>query len=123
MTGGLSASGEVYTSLRAFYDADARRDPSPEWDFGVHWKGEYDWPRYRVSWVIETGELYAVELGGQGRVYVLAVVDRVGDYPYSGGHDAWVRFKDAQPIEQVLSGWAESDQELGWVVRRLEEVR
>jgi hypothetical protein len=113
-------SGETYTSLHSFYSADPRRDRSPEWDYGVEWRGEYDWPRYRVSWVVETGEVYAYRQGGDESVRVLGVVDRVGEYPYSAGHDAWAAFRDAQPIERVLEGWAEQPtQELSWVVGRL----
>jgi hypothetical protein len=55
-------------SLDAFYrEADPRlREFSGEVDFGVHWSDPLlpaqvaGWPRWRVAWVRETGEVYAV---------------------------------------------------------------
>ena len=113
---------KVFQDVETFYADDERRRRSPEWDYGVHWQdGVTDWPRYRVSWVVETGDLYAVKPGVNG-VLLLGNVPKVGEYPYTRtpGYNAWTVFKNMQPIEQVLAGWAEEPvQSLEWVLYRL----
>lgn len=110
-----------YLSIRQFYAAKVTRSTSPEWDFGVHWVADTDrsWPTWRVSWIVETGEVYAVELATE-RVLVLGVVPKVGDYPYGRSHEAWQTFSDAQPIERLMDGWAdEPHRPLDWVRERI----
>jgi hypothetical protein len=108
---------------RDLFHAEERRARSPEWDFGVHWRGEADWPRYRVSWIVETGELYA-EAPRQplapSNVLLLAVVEKVGEYPY-GDHEAWREFNQAQPVERIMDGWAYAET-LDWIRDRLSAV-
>lgn len=86
-----------YPSLDAFYAElpEVDRKLSREFDYGVHWTEPYaiSGPRFRISLVHATGELYEVceDEGSQmrGRVRVLAVFD------------------DVDEAEFVLSGWAE----------------
>jgi hypothetical protein len=117
--------------VRDAFESVERRRFSPEWDFGVHWQFSDrgpEWPRYRVSWILETGELYAVANTGPDarNVHVLAVVEKVGDYPYpsdsAGGYSsgrAWTTFKDAQEIERLMDGWADEGRSLDWIRRRV----
>jgi hypothetical protein len=107
--------------LAQFYAEKPIRERSPEWDFGVHWRnGARDWPRYRVSWIVRTGEVYA--FAPQDDVILLGVVPSVGEYPYAGTMENWAAFKNEQPIERLMKGWAEeSNPQLDWVRRRLEE--
>ena len=113
-----------FPSVDAFYDDDDRRRYSPEWDYGVWWRlsVEERWPRWRVSWVCETGDLYAVRCAGRSLVILLGNVPPAGMYPHGAGHDAWSAWHRAQPVEALLAGWAESIGTLGWVVRRIAEA-
>ncbi|HEY2600307.1 MAG TPA: hypothetical protein VGI67_02040 [Thermoleophilaceae bacterium] len=79
---------EVDASLRSFYREDRRRARSSERDIGLHWRAR-DGESYRVAWVADTGELYAVRHGDSGaddRLFVLARVD-------------------AETLERDLAGW------------------
>lgn len=90
--------------LRDGYDTwagDPRRARSGEVDFGVFWTmpGQR-WPHWRVSWIADTGELYAKELDGKGRYAVLGV---------------WPT-RDA--IETYMQGWADAlPTSLDWIMR------
>lgn len=109
-----------YASSRLFYAANPVRSRSPEWDFGVHWiEGDrIVGPRFRVSWVVLTGEVVAVNLWTD-QVIVMATIPAVGEYPWGDVH-AWGAFKDAQTIERVMEGWADEPQrKLAWVRERL----
>jgi hypothetical protein len=85
-----------YACLEAFYNSapPAQRRYSPELDFGVHWTdlplpGEIPaaLPRWRVSWIEHTGEVYAArDAGGPVRVYG--------------------RIHGRNQIEVALDGWA-----------------
>jgi len=107
-------------TLEQFYADVPKRMASPEWDFGVNWYSFRPYPLWRVSWVVETGEVYAY-CGARDTVRVLGIVPPVGEYPWSAGMPAWTAFKDAQQIETVMDGWAEGDfhKSLAWVEQRL----
>ena len=110
----------TFPSVEALYVDDERRRRSPEWDFGVHWRATLEqwWPRWRVSWIVETGDLYAFCTGAP-RVLLLGNVPRVGEYP-GGGIERWAAFHGRQTVERVLDGWAELEpQLLGWILERL----
>jgi hypothetical protein len=110
-------------NVQEFHDLDPVRARSPEWDYGVHWieREGMAWPIWRVSWIVETGELYAVKLAGDNEVRVLGVVPKVGDYPYNR-EQTWKAFNDAQTIEQVMKDWAEEPRRpLVWAVERLRD--
>lgn len=112
----------VYDDLATFYADDPRRERSPEHDYGVWWRDQDDYPVWRVSWVENTGEVYALRLqeGGAyspgpgavavtageptGRVELLGVI-AAEDPPEQG-------------VEHALEGWTERCGErgsLGWV--------
>lgn len=92
-----------WNDIEEFYDADPRRRTSGELDFGCMWV-EIDrprWPQYRVSWVDDTGEVYAVRLN-HGRIELLGKVE------------------GREQAEQALRGWAMiSPMTLDWVRDRL----
>ena len=97
---------EIHTGYRKWIAAPQRR-ASPEVDFGVWWRSlRVPLSTWRVSWIQNTGELYACELGGDR--YIL-----LG------------KFNARQEVEERMAGWAESALileiffarfPLGWVV-------
>jgi hypothetical protein len=95
----------TYPSLTAFYTEDARRRASPEWDFGTGWMTHAGAPRWRVSWIPATGEVYAACTRPIAEpVELLAVV------------------RDADELTRRLDGWGEvcgQPDSLDWVRRRL----
>jgi hypothetical protein len=108
-----------FVSLEAFYSDDEKRRISPEWDYGVHWcvSVEQRWPQWRLSWVVATGDVYAVQHLG-GTVVVLGNVPAVGSYPIFP--ERWRDWARKQTIEQVLDGWAHVDPPLlTWPLGRL----
>jgi hypothetical protein len=119
-----------YDTMVEFY-AERGGQHSPEWDYGVQWVQDqgHTWPNWRVSWVVETGDVYAV-CTGKPSVVVLGIVPRVGEYPYGtdteivmSRMEQWHDFKQAQTIERLMDGWAdESHRSLSWVLTRLEGV-
>ena len=46
-------------NIEEFYDADPRRRASPEVEFGREWR-DAQGMRYEISWVADTGEVYAM---------------------------------------------------------------
>jgi hypothetical protein len=109
-----------YATLDGFYLADARRPFSGEADFGVHWHdGGRDWPRWRVSYIQATGEVYAVRQYGSplGPVRVLGVIRPDPVLPGPGRNGLYYRTLDA-----ILDGWADpevSGFDLAWVSAQL----
>ena len=52
---------QSFKNVGEFYSDNSARRRSPEADYGVHWKLE-GWPNsWRVSYVRDTGEIYAVQ--------------------------------------------------------------
>jgi hypothetical protein len=72
----------AFASLLEFYAADAARGSSAEVDYGRPWRTGAFGPTYRVAWLQDTGELFAVRLGGiradGGQVELLAHVPDAG---------------------------------------------
>ncbi|HWF25995.1 MAG TPA: hypothetical protein VG275_11135 [Solirubrobacteraceae bacterium] len=73
---------------------DERREFSPEVDFGVWWRNEGESQTWRVSWVRDTGEVYAVTAGRPEEV--LAVLADSAGRPHPREHVDW-----------LLDGWGE----------------
>jgi hypothetical protein len=109
--------------IEQFYSADERRRQSTEIEFGTNWfddKGN----RYELSWVEDTGELYAM----------LELVPEA---------DSWTPFGDIEvenlpvdrlvvtvignvpaleEVERILAGWSEqmaTPDGISWVAERL----
>ena len=78
----------------AWCDQEGRRR-SGEVDFGSRWQvaDGPEWPLYRVSWIRDTGELYAIEerLEGRRRLCVLGIIT------------------DRETVERLMDGWTEPD--------------
>lgn len=86
----------AYPTIEDFYAEvpDIDRRLSGEVDFGVWWaRPGVEMPRYRVSWVENTGELYSIaQTGGRktaGPVELLAHIEQ------------------RKALEELLDGWAE----------------
>jgi len=82
----------------AWCDQEQRRR-SGEVDFGSRWQviGGPEWPLYRVSWIVNTGELYAIEerLEGRRRLCVLGTIT------------------DRETVERLMDGWCEPEFHIG----------
>ena len=80
-------------TLQEFYASDPQRARSREVGYGSLWREYAPVPNYRLGWVQNTGELYAVELSEPDErkdpVEVLGVL--------------WSR----QQVEACLAGWSE----------------
>lgn len=70
---------------------DAARRTSREVDYGAWWRlGKDNFPRYRVSWMRDTGELYAVALQyPPTRFFVIGT------------------FKTRREVEERMAGWSD----------------
>lgn len=113
----------TYQTLDDFYAGEpgtigSTRKWSGELDFGVWWKDRTTmWPRYRVSLVKDTGELYAwrqAAIDDRPNVVILGVMCT----PDGKG--------DVDRVEAALDGWAEKCGEswsLQWVHDRMVEAR
>ena len=100
-------------TLEEFHDADITgRALSAEADYGVHWRnGAAKWPTWRVSYIRNTGEIYAVKQAGESEVQLLGQVP-ADDTANPGG---WYKTLDA-----ILSGWADQPhRRISWVKTRL----
>lgn len=113
----MSAPTLVYPTLEAYYVADERRRKSEECDYGVHWRLQGWEYRWRVSYVRDTGEIYAVHQGATiGPVFILGYVppDPVGG---RGRNSLFYR-----TLDDILSGWPEyclRQDGLDWLRERL----
>jgi len=88
----------ISNSFQDWVIQDHRRLVSREVDFGVNWTltGNERWPHWRVSWIEETGELFAVEMtemsgSNERRFVVLATLPKLED------------------VEIALTNWADPD--------------
>jgi hypothetical protein len=107
----------VFATWDDFCYADIRRHFSPEADYGVHWHdGDERWPEWRVSYIRDTGEVYAVCTGrGLGPVWLLGVVP--ADPVTNPDRETYYR-----TLDKILGGWADwevSGMRLQWIIGRL----
>lgn len=75
---------------------EKKRARSGEVDYGVWWTlsgSEREFPRWRLSWIKDTGELYACQ-PAKDKLIVLGVIP------------------ERQEVEQVLVGWSDSESEI-----------
>ena len=122
----------TFESIESFYSDNPARRPSPEAGYGVHWQLD-GWPgTWRVSYVRDTGEVYAVFQGPTragllptGEMAVISgteegLVLALGTFPVdenAGPRDIYYR-----GLEAILEGWPEHCPQpngLEWIMRRL----
>lgn len=96
-----------YKTFAAFYQARHLRSGDLELDFGCWWRWstQLNGPRYRVSLVYATGEIYVAQFGGHAkeRVEVYGIGER-------------------EAVEEALTGWADQcyrPRSLFWLTERL----
>ena len=97
--------------LIAFYAENPERNLSGEVDYGVWWlDGTKTFPRYRVSYIQATGEIYVINQSTQ-EVQVLGVV--------LADEGEWYYY---ETLDKILDGWAEKCGQpngLQWVKEQL----
>jgi len=81
----------AFASLLEFHAADPARGRSVEIDYGQPWRTGAFGPTYRVAWLQDTGELFAVRLGGI----------RAG----GGGVELVAHVPDERVLGDMLAGW------------------
>lgn len=98
----------VFPSMEAFYSSRGG-GPSPEHDLGSWWYAEHNYGQWRVTWVKDTGDLYAFHFP-HGPVVLLAQIPASDfNWPDNARHPA------------VLPDWADHcyvDHGLLWVVQQ-----
>ena len=112
---------QAFPNLEDFYRQDSQRRYSGEADYGVHWTLPGSNLRYRVSYVRNTGEIYAVPnlSPNEAKVFLIGQVpaDPVEDEPKSWPTRRWYATLDA-----ILDGWPSRYGEPGglqWLLERL----
>ena len=110
--------GHGLTTLDEFWLGDLRRMTSPESDYGVMWRNAgCRHPLWRVSYIRDTGEVYAAEQGGMNRIWVLGVVPADEVAPCDE-RATWYR-----ALDRILGDYADPDVnggfDLSWVTARL----
>ena len=132
---------QSFKNVEEFYSENSAGLRSPAADYGVHWKLE-GWPNsFRVSYVRDTGEIYAVQQGPipsgilpTGEIIIATRPEATG--PEEGpvlllGHFPWhpSDLEEAGPrdvyyrgLEHLLEGWPErcvQPNGLVWVIEKL----
>src|SRR5262245_27745688 len=107
--------------IEEFYDADPRRRESDEVEFGRDWKDASGY-RTELSWVVDTGELYAMREPGA------VDIDMFGDViAESVSEDAILvqvlgTVTSREELDRKLAGWEDAmsgENSLSWVRERL----
>ena len=123
---------QSFKNVEEFYSNNSARLRSPEADYGVHWKLE-GWPNsWRVSYVRDTGEIYAVHQGPirtgilpTGEIIIANGLEEgpvlmLGHFPIdqeTGPRDVYYH-----SLENHLEGWPERcglPNGLVWVIDKL----
>jgi hypothetical protein len=109
-------------NIEEFYEQDPRRRASDESEFGRDWH-DADGVRYEISWVADTGELYAMSepsgsiiSDGLGDENIMPMPANLVLVEVLGTLDS------ADVVQQVLSGWPEAmtrPDSVAWVRDRI----
>ena len=84
-------------AVEAFYAADERRRRSPETGYGVFWSDGQTRQRYRVTYVRDTGEVFAV-----GEYPPVADVEVLGVVPADDVEEGAVYYRT---LDSMLPDW------------------
>lgn len=148
----LDLAQESYPNIEAFYTRVSGARHSPESDYGVWWKGP-DGDNWRVTFVHDTGHVYAIRLGGtvsfidtsidaavisagqgEGPVIVLGQLkpfteaDEARAKQEARDRGEWRRVHAAgnPPLEKYIKRWAERCGEQGsleWMAERIRKAQ
>lgn len=111
--------------IREFYAGDPRRRESAETTYGDGWTASTDpHATYRLSWVSETGELYAVREPHPGGLFA-RYLDQL-DVDQADVSELTVEVlateRDGARLTELLGGWQDAEGEpdsLAWVRARV----
>ena len=106
----------IYVGLDEFRAEAPLSRSGVEVDFGCHWtEPGQTFPRWRVSWVERTGELYAVRTAGHPLLIVYAVIParEAVDRVLAGWADASPRGAAEASAEDVIGTWQEAGKPYG----------
>lgn len=133
-----------YRDIEAYYDAVPEAALSPESDYGVWWRDD-DGGVWRVTYVHETGDVYAVRspgvtsgrlrIGGvettlvsagehAGPVVVLGTIDTFTEEQEEAARLRSPHRVAEPPLEAVIPGWPDrcgQQGSLGWVLSMIRE--
>jgi hypothetical protein len=109
--------------IEQFYSADERRRQSAEFEFGTDWFDEKG-SRYELSWVEDTGELYAMlELAPGVESFTPFGDEEVEKLPVDRVVVVVIAHIDTRgEVESILEGWADQmvkPDSIAWVRQRL----
>ena len=117
----------VFSSSDLFYDLDARRRRSREFDFGATWWLHGD--PFRLSWLTDTDELIAVRREApahQRGPRTIGVTSHASGIRLLMDGEVWAVYVlatlDAEEVEATLDGWREIvglPESLAWAVARV----
>ena len=109
----------VFQSLEDFYNANPDRRSSGEADYGVHWHQTPWRDNWRVSYIRDTQEIYAVRLSQDNTpVILLGTFPTDPVPPHRERTDRWYRSLD-QLLDQWPTQCGPNPQGLEWIFGRL----
>ena len=119
------AHTKVTMDIEEFYDADPRRRESEETEFGREWS-DANGLRTELSWVADTGELYAMAEPA-GSVEMDPFGDtRVDNLPTElVTVEILATITDRADLDRILAGWEaamDGTNSLAWVRQRLRDA-
>ena len=112
----------LFRTCDDFWLDNPHRWLSPESDYGVHWRtSAVPGVRWRVSYIKDTGEIYAIRQATRDEVWLLG---RVTPDPVAPGREWQENYY--RTLDKILDGWADpeiSAFDLGWIIGRLAGAR
>src|SRR5688572_13851838 len=99
----------LYPTLEQYYAETPKAKDSGERDYGVWWHDEHR-NTYRVSWVYETGEIYALVVGRGGPLpdWIAWAGDRPKGSRTTGPLAVLGIIATRAEVEKLLDGWADA---------------
>jgi hypothetical protein len=132
---------DQFPDVEAFYRFEPRAERSGESDYGVWWRDD-DGGVWRVSYVHDTGHVYAVRLGGVRSDFLrlgaeevvlvsagdevgpVVILGRIAPRPWRSRRETFFGGRrDDEPAEEALKGWTEEcgqQGSLAWALARVQ---